>query len=450
MHNFANLIKCFQIFSYHISLKMNVPEYLEKMKNIQNYLLSFVENESNNEENYQNFINSFSNLNIPKDYFEIKSIINLIQKIANNHHRSQSFFTKIEQVLIYIHQRGFFKEIKVFNICKNNKRLLLFLIQKGIIIIDDYIINIIKKPKYKELDYKFYFLPEIIQFLSQDEMNDILQNAEISQFVTNDMKLKSDFYNKRSIGENDDCLCKLIRNDSITNFETYIKIFNIKLHSKINHSIFETNSFLLKKTPTLIEYAAFFGSINIFKYLHSNGVELTSSLWLYAIHGRNKEILLILEKEVIEPDKITHDDDDYSYDEIEEDDNSFEKCLEESIKCHDHDMTNYILNNYIRDDVEKFNIENKYDENIISYCFHYYNYNFIPKQNYGKFYFFYLCEYDHYNLVNLYLSTKNIKINETIISKTFIYKQNFKYSFLKFQKLFFSWNLKINQIIFFL
>lgn len=49
-------------------------------------------------------------------------------------------------------------------------------------------------------------------------------------------------------------------------------------------SIFEANSYLIeKKTQTLIEYAAFFGSIQIIKYLHFNNVELDPSLWIYVI-----------------------------------------------------------------------------------------------------------------------------------------------------------------------
>ena len=46
---------------------------------------------------------------------------------------------------------------------------------------------------------------------------------------------------------------------------------------------------------TLIEYAAFFGSIQIFKYLVKNGVELYPSLWNFAIHGNNPELISFLE-----------------------------------------------------------------------------------------------------------------------------------------------------------
>ena len=56
---------------------------------------------------------------------------------------------------------------------------------------------------------------------------------------------------------------------------------------KIPKSIYETNGFKKLNDATLIEYAAFFGSIQIFKYLQIKGVKLTPQLWYFAIHGKN-------------------------------------------------------------------------------------------------------------------------------------------------------------------
>ena len=72
--------------------------------------------------------------------------------------------------------------------------------------------------------------------------------------------------NKRKSGENDTYICQLIQKDDIDNFISYISQNDILLNSEITESIFETNRFLLKKKPSIIEYASFFGSIQIFKY----------------------------------------------------------------------------------------------------------------------------------------------------------------------------------------
>ena len=94
----------------------------------------------------------------------------------------------------------------------------------------------------------------------------------------------------------------MIREDSIEEFITYDNKNDYPLNSYIKESIFETNDFLIKhKKTTLIEYAAFFGSTQIFKYLYKNEVELTSSLWLYGIHSDNAEIIQLLEENKVEP-----------------------------------------------------------------------------------------------------------------------------------------------------
>ena len=69
------------------------------------------------------------------------------------------------------------------------------------------------------------------------------------------------------------------------------------MKSLVERSTFETNIFLLKKKKiSLIEYAAFYGSVQIFKYLYLNVVEMTPKLWICAIHGYDEEIIHILEE----------------------------------------------------------------------------------------------------------------------------------------------------------
>ena len=83
---------------------------------------------------------------------------------------------------------------------------------------------------------------------------------------------------KISIGENDNYICELIRNDSIEDFVTYVNQQCIDLTNYfIKKSIFETNYVLQNNTITLIEYAFFFGSLQIIKYLMLNRCELTYS-----------------------------------------------------------------------------------------------------------------------------------------------------------------------------
>ncbi|KAK8899033.1 hypothetical protein M9Y10_001330 [Tritrichomonas musculus] len=121
--------------------------------------------------------------------------------------------------------------------------------------------------------------------------------------------LPANFFENRKKGENDSYICKLIQEELIEEFITYVNQSNISLKSTIKPSIYETNAFLIQKqnesndnSPgisgfsfgfnqcnsndiinngvTLMEYAAFFGSIQIFQYLEINGAEMNQTLWL--------------------------------------------------------------------------------------------------------------------------------------------------------------------------
>ena len=98
----------------------------------------------------------------------------------------------------------------------------------------------------------------------------------------------------------------------------------MKLKRSIQRSIFETNQFLFNKTPTLIEYAAFFGSIQIFNYLLLNHVTITPSLYIYVIHGAHPEIIQIIEEKV----KLSKEKEEEEEDKNEEEEgNTFEMLL---------------------------------------------------------------------------------------------------------------------------
>ena len=106
----------------------------------------------------------------------------------------------------------------------------------------------------------------------------------------------------------------------------------------------------MKNQPTLIEYAAFFGSIQILNYLNTNNIELTSSLWPYAIHSFNQELIFLLLEKKVKP--------------LSE---SFVKCSLDAIKCHNNELFEYIQNNLVND-AEKNN------EEIVSKCIKCYNF----------------------------------------------------------------------------
>ena len=77
-----------------------------------------------------------------------------------------------------------------------------------------------------------------------------------------------------------------------------------------------------------------------------NNVKLTSSLWLYAIHSNNPDLIHLLEENKVEPIDIT-----------------YKECIIEAIKCHHNEIANYSFTNknqkkfYLDDYLEYDNYE---------------------------------------------------------------------------------------------
>ena len=179
-------------------------------------------------------------------------------------------------------------------------------------------------------------------------------------------------------------ICRIIREDSIEEFITFVNSKQISLSMAVQPSIFETNPFLIKRKPLLIEYSAFFGSIQIFKYLFDNidkSILSPSSLWIYAIHGQNPELIQFL----------------------------IDNCVLESLKCHHIEITNYLKEN----DLDQKVLDK---DSICLNCLKNYNYIFLSNDlKDQKDIFFYLCKYDHYSLADLFLKTTKIDINAKVI-----------------------------------
>ena len=238
---------------------MNIEAHLDEMKNIHNAILYSLGNEVSVEENFQNLTELFYDSKISENKNKLKLLLHIFAEIANNYHRSPNFFSKIEQILQYFkfNITNYFPNWEIFNIYKSNKRILLFLIEEKILFVDDYIIKTLNKDKYISEQYHLYLAPEIIPYIKK--------NFSQYKLIMNLSKnIPSDFSEKRKKGENDNAICKIIQNDLINDF---IKENIMDLNTKVSQSIFETNSLILKNQPTLIEYAAFFGSIQIFKVI---------------------------------------------------------------------------------------------------------------------------------------------------------------------------------------
>lgn len=97
---------------------------------------------------------------------------------------------------------------EIFKIFKGNKKFILFLIKCKIIYCDQRIIDILGKTKCQEANYPEY-LANQIRNVDKVEINDEIndqKNVEI----------------KQNIGQNDNYVCHLIRNDLDDEFKQFI------------------------------------------------------------------------------------------------------------------------------------------------------------------------------------------------------------------------------------
>ena len=374
---------------------------MEKSRNIHDILLSLIENEFHSSVDYKILCKYLDELKNRDDQYELISFLHLLSEIATNHHSGLKFIDKFEQILKKL-SNNIAKKIlnsEIFNIFQDNKRILLFLFEEKILIMDQYIINKITKfEKFKQANYAFYFLAEI---------KSLKHEKWLSQYVYHEIinkELPENFYELRKEGQNDSYICKLIRNDSVVEFIEYVNRSNYPLQSLIGNSIYETNPYLNKTIKpfryeqknyneyhqvTLIDYAAFFGSLNIFKYLQLNGVEIKPYLLIFAIHGKNAELIHLLRE-------YKSENDIYFYHLLTG------KCIEESIKCHHNDIANHFVDNWISN-IDKYSFLRK--------SLKFYNFSFLPNEITCKS-MFYICKYDYCLLLNILLNEVNVDIKD--------------------------------------
>ena len=377
---------------------MSEQSFFTEMKTIEESLLNFIESEDKAKENYQHLIKLFNDQKIQENEHKLNAMLHLISKICN-HHRCPNFYDKIHQILQFFkpYILNNFTNLEIFRIFIDNKLLLLYLFEEKYIVMDDRIASEFRKSYLFSTDYHNFFQPELLPFLKTqehsiyDHRDSKINLKEFMVSFENDEE-KSEFYKNRRIGENNDKICELIRNDSLDDFIIYINKLNISPSSYIKNSIFETNSFLLHQeeeheSVTFIEYAAFFGAIQIVKYLIANNVN-SNRLLLFAIHSNNYELIQMLET----------------------DSTDYKEIFDMAIQCHHNEVANYIKTNHLENDGE-------IDDDSFKNCLKNYNFSFIQPKKIDIKYLEALCLYDYSYVLDIILKTNNIDVNYMIVLK---------------------------------
>lgn len=369
---------------------MEIEQYVAKKKIIHQKLISYLESDDDIEEECQNLLLAIRNQQINDDPIELKEFFLMIIKFTNFYYRKRNFFEKIERIIMCFRSEieKNYTNSEIFEIFSGNKRVLLFITESNIFKFDKQHALQLMNKKFSYESYCCYFYFYIKPFIDSKKQNSILA------FMKSDKDYESDsFADNQKEAENETYICKIIRNDDFPEFIKYTNQEEMSFSEKVRPSIFESNKVLLQRSPYLIEYAAFFGSFQIFKFLHLNEIDLSSTLWGYAIHSQNFDIIHILEENNVEPP-----------------DYSFKDCVIDAIKCHNCEIKDYLHE-------KKIKSYTKFDEDFKIASLKYRNYQYFPTDfnNYKLFY--YLCKYNYIVLVRLLLKTTDLasSINKLII-----------------------------------
>lgn len=252
-------------------------EQISPILSVQEKLLNLDE-EQNSIEGIIEFVDQNSHIN---DLFFFQYFLESISSsIISRPLFENRYIRIIEHYLSKIPKKYFFMFLS-----KSNMALALFL-QNNLIDIND-----IEK-NFNSIDHN-----SLIYF------KDYIKN-HASSTVLKDLITKND-----EAKEKENLIAKFIREDNLESFQNFVNESKVLFNSKVPWSIFECMFFLNEKEmPTLIEYACFFGSIRIFKYLVGLGVissinesnqnfpnKILDRLGEFAVIGGNYEIIHILE-----------------------------------------------------------------------------------------------------------------------------------------------------------
>lgn len=352
-----------------------VQDYIIEKKELRNNLIYYIDN--GGDCNLEKLIDIFEKQKYRGNRSEIKQVLYLMSIISIDHYKCQDFWNRMEQILLYFKSdiTNLFSNEEILNIFKMaNKHILLFLLNEKLLFIDDISLQSI----YEYPRYFYYFFPEIQQFLSENQQNEMKKNM-----ININENIFDDFEKKRQLAANDSYICTLIRDDKVKEFVFYVNHANIPLSSSVPDSIFETSQFLLAKKVKLIDYAAFYGAIKIFLYLLGHGVNISYITWNCAILSNNFKLIKMLLDDVYFAQDVLYD-----------------QLLEIAIQAHHDKVADFFLNNYADSSGNKF-IEN---------ALQYHNYAYFPDDFDNLINFMFLCKHDYFYLVKVLFETKKFDL----------------------------------------
>lgn len=209
--------------------------------------------------------------------------------------------------------------------------------------------------------------------------------------------------NKYQKGDQTSHICSLIRRDLIDDFIQYTTQTNYSLVTLIDPKLYSYHPAFKRQKMTLIEYATFYGAIQIFQYLKLNGAELTQDMFPYSIYSRNPDMIHLVENNLIRP---SH--------------KSIGQIINEAIKYHYNNIAKYLISNYTDKTIEEY----------YRIAFEYSNFELFLEDLNPGYMFLFAFEYDYWEIVEALAALEDFNPYQQLISKNHILKNRVSNFFL--------------------
>ena len=333
---------------------------------------------SSNEEKYktityfQNLLNNITKETVPttiqyvEDHSNIflkdrESALLFISSIVNFSIYNFQQFTLIQDVFIHfsneVKQTGI-DELDIIDLNIDMMYSLNYLYDKNVINIE----SIYRKSIYNISIFINFFheIDEIDHEYAMMKADDILNDIEHGTYDEEDFSFMNyviqnleEHKKNRELNYHSSLFHKSIRDDDIDTFQSILSKNNYSVNYKFERSYYEralTEDF----NPSLIQVAAIYGSLKIFKFLWmQQKIEISESLIDYAIVGRNFEIIHICETKC-----------------------PLRRALVFSIASHQNELSEYIIENTEKNENED-NIYSSLKYSELKFAIEFLNYDII-------------------------------------------------------------------------
>ena len=300
--------------------KTQEKEYIQYLKTIQSIVFNL--NEENIEESTRLTMKLFD-ANFPFSFnFILSKLI------------YSSCFSQMKDINIYFHFMNSIgkKEEEIKSVHKLIDTFIKYILDYGSYVSDYILENMIEQ---KIVDSKITSNSKSLYFAhykTKSELDDLKDEPFSEQFFENIDTLQKDNWklHKKFVleGRNPLEIANLIRNDDVEKLQEISSQVDFDFDQAVEPSLYERCSFINQEGGyiSLIDYAAFFGSVKCFKFLLLNDSELINTA-KYAVAGGNFEIIHLCEQNHA----------------------LFEGTYKAAIKFHQNDIFRYLYENKIEE-----------------------------------------------------------------------------------------------------